>query len=209
MVSAASYLLRGLSYGYLGMLFEKGFEVDENTDLTQKLEFVPYQQLISFALADLDRAISIANSNTFEIPNTVINGLTISDANLIKLCNSFKARFIVHSARNMTETNAIDWNQIKTLTENGITEDFGPIGDNGISWWNNSNVLMDSPNGFGVFGARLDMRLVKLLDPSQPEFFPATSSSVLVNPEMTSADARVGVGKDQLRSGERYGQISL
>ncbi|WP_341216724.1 hypothetical protein [uncultured Wocania sp.] len=196
MVSAASYLLRGLSYGYLGMLFEKGFEVDENTDLTQKLEFVTYQQLIDLALADLDSAIALANSNTFEIPNTVINGVSISDANLIKLCNSFKARFIVQSARNVTETNAIDWNQIKTLTENGITEDFGPIGDNGISWWNNSNVLMDSPNGFGPFGARLDMRLVHLLDPSQPEFFPASSGSTLANPEMTSLDARVGTGKD-------------
>ncbi len=196
MVSAATYLLRGLSYGYLGLLFEKGFIVDENTDLTQELEFVGYQELINKALSDFDSAISLANSNTFEIPNTVINGVAISDANLIKLCNSFKARFIVQSSRNMTETNAIDWNQIRTLTENGITEDFGPMGDDGISWWNNSNVLMDSPNGFGPFGARLDMRLVALLDPSQPIFFPASAGSTLDNPEMTSLDARVGAGRD-------------
>lgn len=196
MVTAAAYLLRGLSYGNLGLLFEKGFIVDENTDLSQKLDFVLYQELVSFALADLDRVIQIANSNTIEIPNTVINGVSLPSNELVKLCNSYKARFIVQSARDMSETDAIDWNQIKTFTENGITEDFGPTGDNGISWWNNSNVLMDSPNGFGPFGARLDMRIVNLLDPSQPEFFPAGSGSTLDNPEMTSPDARVGIGRD-------------
>ncbi|WP_223549011.1 RagB/SusD family nutrient uptake outer membrane protein [Aestuariivivens sp. NBU2969] len=196
MVSAAAYLLRGLSYGNLGLLFEKGFSVDENTDLSQKLEFVPYQDLIALAIADLDKVIQLANSNSFEIPNTVINGVSLPSSELIKLCNSYKARFMVQSARDMTETNAVDWNQVKTLTENGITADFGPTGDNGISWWNNANVLMDSPNGFGPFGARLDMRIVHLLDPSQPEFFPAGSGSTLDNPQMTTNDARVGPGRD-------------
>lgn len=196
MVLAASYLLRGLSYGHLALLFEKGFSVDENTDVSQPLPFISYSELTALAVSDLDLAIGIANSNTFEIPNTVINGVAISDADLVKLCNSYKARFIVQSARNLTETNAIDWNAVKTLAQNGITSDFGPTGDNGISWWNNANILMDSPNGFGAFGARLDMRIVNLLDPSQPLFFPATSGSVLDNPEMTTADARIGDGKD-------------
>lgn len=196
MVTAAAYLLRGLAYGNLGLLFEKGFEVNENTDVSQKLEFVPYQELINLALADLNRAIEIANANSIEIPNTVINGVALSSTDLVKLCNSYKARFIVQSARDQTETNAIDWSEIQTLTENGITADFGPTGDNGISWWNNANVLMDSPNGFGRFGARVDMRVINLLDDSQPIFFPATSGSTLTNPEITTPDARVGVGKD-------------
>jgi len=82
------------------------------------------------------------------------------------------------------------------VTQNGITEDFGPTGDNGVIWWSNVFVFSDSPNGFGDFGGRLDMRVVNLLDPSQPEFYPATSGDVLDNPEMTTADARVGDGKD-------------
>tara|TARA_R110002049_G_scaffold993_3_gene7182 strand:- start:60278 stop:61795 length:1518 start_codon:yes stop_codon:yes gene_type:complete len=196
MVAAASYFLRGISYGYLGLLFEKGFVVDENTDLTQSLTFATYSELIDQAVTDLDAAITIANSNVFEIPDNLINGVEISDADLIKLCNSFKARFIVQSARNLTETNAIDWDNIKTLAEAGITEDFGPIGDNGITWWTNANVLMDSPNGFAEFGGRLDMRIVHLLDPNQPEFFPAAAGSVLTNPQMTTSDARIGSGKD-------------
>ncbi len=196
MLKATAHLLRGLSYGNIGLLFEKGFIVDENSDLTQKFDFVTYQEVISFALNDLDAAIQIAASNSFEIPTTTINGVAISSANLIKLCNSYKARFIVQSARNQIETNAVNWAQIITLTQNGITEDFGPMGDNGITWWNNANVLMDSPNGFGRFGARLDMRIINLLDPTQPVFFPATSGSTLANPEITTMDARIGIGKD-------------
>ena len=195
-VRASAHFLRGLGYGYLGLLFEKGFIVDENTDLSQKLPFVGYQELIAQAISDLDAAIAAANSNDFTITDNFINGVMPTSAELIKICNSFKARFIVQSARNLGETNAIDWNTIKTLTENGITEDFGPTGDNGVIWWSNVFVFSESPNGFGTFGGRLDMRVINLLDPSQPEFYPATSGDVLDNPEMTTPDARVGIGKD-------------
>ncbi|MFD1615441.1 RagB/SusD family nutrient uptake outer membrane protein [Gelatiniphilus marinus] len=195
-VKASAHFLRGLGYGYLGLLFEKGFIVDENTDLSQKLPFVPYNELIAQAIADLDACIALASSNDFTITDNFINGVMPTSADLIKLSNSFKARFIVQSSRNLDETNAIDWNTIKTLTQNGITEDFGPTGDNGVIWWSNVFVFSESPNGFGTFGGRLDMRVVNLLDPSQPEFYPATAGSVLANPEMTTPDARVGIGKD-------------
>ena len=195
-VKASAHFLRGLGYGYLGLLFEKGFIVDENTDLSQKLPFVPYKELIAQSIVDLDACIALASSNDFTITDNFINGVMPTSAGLIRLCNSFKARFIVQSARFLDETNAIDWDTIKTLTQNGITEDFGPTGDNGVIWWSNVFVFSDSPNGFGDFGGRLDMRVVNLLDPSQPEFYPATSGDVLDNPEMTTADARVGDGKD-------------
>lgn len=195
-VKASAHFLRGLSYGYLGLLFEKGFIVDENTDLSQKLPFVSYQELINQAITDLDAAIKIANSNDFTITDNFINGIMPTSAELIKISNSFKARFIVQSARNLDETNAIDWNTVKTLAENGITQDFGPTGDNGVLWWSLAYIFSDSPNGWGDFGGRLDMRVVNLLDPSQPKFYPAKSGEVLENPEMTTADARVGDGKD-------------
>ena len=153
-------------------------------------------ELIAQATADLDAAKAIASSNDFTLTDNFINGVTPTSADLIKLCNSFKARFIVQSARNLTETNAIDWNAIKTLAQNGITQDFGPTGDNGVIWWSNVFVFSGTENGFGTFGGRLDMRVVNLLDPSQPKFYPATAGAVLANPEMTTPDARVGIGKD-------------
>ena len=204
-LKASCFFLRGLGYGYLGLLFEKGFIVDENTDVEQKLPFVTYSELIAQSITDLDAAIALASSNDFTLTDNFINGVEPNSAELIKICNSFKARFIVQSARFQDETNTIDWNTIKTLTQSGITEDFGPTGDTGVLWWSNVFVFSDSPNGFGDFGGRLDMRVVNLLDPSQPEFYPATSGEVLDNPEMTTADARVGDGKDfEFRSVIRF-----
>lgn len=196
MVEGAAYFLRALSYGYIGLIFEKGFIINIGDDLTQPFPFVGYGELINQAVRDLDQTIAIANQNEFTIPNTVINGVAISNQDLIKICNSFKARFIVQGARTLAETNSIDWNEIKTLTINGITEDFGPTGDDGISWWSLINVLMESPNGFGTFGARLDMRVINMVDPNQPAFFPASSGSTLENPEITTDDNRFGEGKD-------------
>ena len=195
-VKASAHFLRGLAYGYLGLLFEKGFIVDENTDLSQKLPFVGYQDLIAQAIKDLNETIAIANSNDFTITDNFINGIMPTSAELLNICNSFKARFIVQSARNLDETNAIDWNTVKTLAENGITQDFGPTGDNGVRWWSLVYIFSDSPNGWGDFGGRLDMRVVNLLDSSQPKFYPAKSGEALDNPEITTADARVGDGKD-------------
>lgn len=196
MVSASAHFLRGLGYGYLGLLFDKGFIVNENTDLSSDLPFVSYEELINQAVKDLDAAIALASNNSFQINDNFINGTTASNTDLIKFCNSFKARFLVQSARNMEETNAVDWASIQSFTENGITEDFGPTGDEGVIWWSNVFVFSESPNGFGPYGGRLDMRVVNLLDSSQPEFFPATSESTLDNPEITTNDARVGEGKD-------------
>jgi hypothetical protein len=195
-IEGAAYLLRGLSYGYLGLLFEKGFIVNVGDDLTQTFPFVGYKDLINQAVDDLDRTIAVASDNEITIPNTVINGVDLNSEQLIKLCNSFKARFIVQGARNLDETNTIDWNEIKSFAQNGITEDFGPLGDDGISWWSNIDVLMESSNGFGAFGARLDMRVINKVDPDQPVFFPAGSGSTLENPEISTNDNRFGEGKD-------------
>lgn len=196
LVKASAYFLKGLSYGYLGLLFEKGFIIDEGADLSQDFTFVTYDKLIDQAVMELDNAIDIAQNNSITIPSSVINGIEISGADLIKLCNSYKARFIVQGARNLDETNAIDWVQIKTFAQNGITEDFGPNGDDGIRWWSNSRILTNSDNGFGAFGARLDMRVINLVDPSQPSFYPAGTGSKLAKPEITTDDARFGSGKD-------------
>ena len=195
-VEASAYFLKGLSYGYLGLVFEKGFIINPGDDLSKDFSYVNYQELVEQAVLELDKAIEVAENNTIIIPESVVNGVAISSSDLIQLCNSYKARFIVQGARNLSETNAIDWGSVKTLTQNGINQDFGPYGDDGISWWSRSYVLNNSPNGFGRFGARLDMRVINLVDPNQPSFFPASSGSTLTNPQITTADNRFGVGKD-------------
>lgn len=187
-ILASAYFLRGLSLGYLGLLFDKAIIIDENTDAT-KTELSNYKEVINAALVDLDKAIKLCNENTFELPSNFINGYTLNNSNMAKIANSYSARFTVQGARTQQETDLIDWNKVKSFAEKGINEDFGPLGDNGTFWWSNIFVESNTPNGFEESGARLDMRIVNLFDPSQPKFYPTTTP--LPNPQITTADKRI------------------
>ena len=188
-IKASAYFLRGISLGYLGLLFDKAVIIDENTDPLAVAVTSNYNEVITAALADLNKSIQLSSANTFTLPTNLINGYTLDNDNLLQLANSYSARFIVQGARTQAETNAVDWNKVKTFAENGIQENFGPIGDNGTSWWSNMVVLSNSPNGFQESGGRLDMRIVKLMDPTQPTFYPTTVD--IANPQITTLDKRI------------------
>jgi hypothetical protein len=83
---------------------------------------------------------------------------------------------------------------VKTFAQNGIQDDFGPLGDNGTNWWSNVVLLSSSPNGFQESGGRLDMRIINLMDPSQPLFYPSITD--IANPSITTADNRINTDFD-------------
>lgn len=188
-IKSSAYFLRGISLGYLGLLFDKAVIIDENTDPLAVATTSNYSDVITAALVDLDKSIQLSSTNTFTLPTNLINGYTLDNDKLLQLANSYSARFIVQGARTQAETNTIDWGAVKTFAENGIQEDFGPIGDNGTSWWSNMLVLSNSPNGFQESGGRLDMRIVNLMDPTQPTFYPTTVD--IPNPQITTLDKRI------------------
>lgn len=187
-ILASAYFLRGISIGYLGLLFDKAIIIDENSSPTITT-LSNYNEVIAAALSDLNKAKELSQANTFTLPENFINGYVITNEKLVRLSNSYSARFMVQGARTLTETNAIDWTAVKAFAENGIQEDFGPIGDNGVNWWSNVVVLSSSPNGFEESGGRMDMRIIHLIDPSQPLFYPTTTP--LTNLEVTTADNRI------------------
>ncbi len=193
-ILASAYFLRGVSFGYLGLLFDKAAIIDENTDATIKPVLSSYKDVIAAALADLNRSITLSSANTFTLPANFINGYTLDNNKLLRLANSYSARFIVQGARTQTETNAVDWAKVKTFAQNGIQNDFGPLGDNGTNWWSNVVLLSSSPNGFQESGGRLDMRIINLMDPSQPMFYPSVNS--IANPQITTTDNRINTDFD-------------
>ncbi len=190
MILASAYFLRGISLGYLGLMFDQAYITDENTDLLEPLEFSPYQEVIEAAVQDMERAIDVANGGIdFIMDASFFNGLTMSNAQLGRLANSYAARFLVQGARTEEETNAVDWNRVLAFTENGITEDFAPIADGNFwfGYWRYAHIGTGGPEGSW---ARLDMRLVNALDPSMPTRFPLDGNG-LADPVATSADARL------------------
>ena len=129
---AFAMMMQGLSYGYLGLLFDKAVIVREFDDLETKdlMEYEPYAVVIDTAVAMLDDAIAIMTSNSFTVPGSPdwINGQSMSSAELARLANSYAARFIANSARTWEERAAVDWNEVIRRIDAGITSDFAPIG---------------------------------------------------------------------------------
>jgi hypothetical protein len=132
--------VQGISHAYIGLHNDQALIVDENTDLEtlDPTGFVPYQEVVAAGLSQIDEAIAIAQANSFQIPNSPdwINGVSLSNQELIQLANTFKARILAYTPRSIEERDAVDWNQVIQLLDAGIQQDFGPTGLLGV-WENN------------------------------------------------------------------------
>lgn len=129
---AFAKIVQGIAHGYLALLYDQGLVVDEDTDLEQldPTAFVPYTEVAAAALAMLDEGIAIANQNSFEIPGSVdwINGITLSNADLARLGNSYAARILAYTPRTPAERAAVNWNQVVSRVDAGLQLDLAPDG---------------------------------------------------------------------------------
>lgn len=190
LVLGTSFLLRGMAIGQLGLSFDKAMvsKTDEapGGDIgayLAALDFLPWNEVIEEAIKDLDKAIEILNGTNFEWPAGTVNGMTINSAYMIQLANSYAARFLALGSRTKAQnedlswTTNFDWSDVLTYANNGITVDFAPVGNglpwNGGSWWD-LNIKYLRQSGWG----RVDMRIVNMLDPTQPVRYPTDGSGL-------------------------------
>lgn len=162
MVAAVAHLAQGLNLGYLGLMFDKGFIATENTDLTQTLETYPWNQLIDTAVMCLDKCIAICASNTFTLPGTWVPGITMTNVKVAELANTVAAALLSYSPRNMAQNNAVNWSEVGTYANKGLTYDFAPVMDD-IQWY----TLYQTYTVYGGWG-QTDMRLINMMDSRFP-----------------------------------------
>lgn len=93
------------------------------------------------ALAMLDSAIAVASSaaattggNGFPLPNTWLNGQSVSRDQFVRLARSYKARLRAGVARTPAQRAAVNWPAVIADATNGITSDF-TINVGGGSGW--------------------------------------------------------------------------
>lgn len=191
-IRAAAYLLRGLSWGYLGLIFDQGLIADENTDLNAKIPFVDYKEMIAAAVTELERAIRSAGIAGIDFNHTYFNGVSMDSKQFSDLCHSYAARFLAQWPRTEAEYQTVDWTKVLEHAEQGIRADFGPIADG--NFWTSYHRYTFDQTGEGPFWARVDQRLVAAMDPSQPTRYPevvANGDTPLSSPMASSADERL------------------
>ena len=127
-IRAAAHLLRGLSWGYLGLIFDKAFLVEEEFDFEGELPFLNYFQVIEAAVTELEEAARIADVAGSDFIHTTFNGLTLGDIQFQQLCHSYAARFLAQWPRTVSQRDEVNWAAVLAHAEQGIEFDFGPIG---------------------------------------------------------------------------------
>ncbi|MBA7527018.1 hypothetical protein ES705_19191 [subsurface metagenome] len=165
-MKAWCYFIQGIVHGYLGLCFDQAYIINETTSPTVFVLY-PYHQVITKAADYLYKAAIMSDEYDFTITNNWILGYEITNTQLAQLANTFAARFLLYSSRNASQNELANWSNILELANNGITFDFEPefyfelLSDNLIV------------NGMAEGKARIDCRIINLMDPDHPARYPA------------------------------------
>lgn len=118
-------LMQGIAHGYLALRFDSAYVADESLDLsTAKIELVTFTVVRDAAIAQLTEAAALATANTFTVPSTGwINGLALTNLDLVRIANHYRARFLAYTPRSPAERAAVDWNRVISALDNGIRDD--------------------------------------------------------------------------------------
>lgn len=165
MIMAFSYFMQGISLGYLGLVYDQSYIVDETTDVETVVPS-PYKEVIDASIVSLEKAMEICQNNSFTVPDDWINGSSYSSDELYQLANSFAARLMVYWPRNKQENSSINWTKVLEYTNNGIQRDLAPHMD-GANWkcWYKWYTVRPG-------WARIDCRIINLMDDRYPWRFP-------------------------------------
>lgn len=173
--------IQGWAMAYMGLFFDQGYAVDENSD-PATIELKPYSEVIDFAKVKLSEAIALSENNSFTV--TGFNGLSISSADFAKLLRTILAKAEAYKSRNAEQTTSVvDWNEVLTLTEDGIDQDFAPVGD-GNFWWSRVKIQGQDP-----VWARVSQRILKMMD--DRFVYPWPNNVTIMDPIEDPADNRI------------------
>jgi hypothetical protein len=121
--------LRGISLGYLALVYDSAAVVTDAMEPEDPGELSGYETVMDSALAALQRSIDYASANAagadgFPLPESWIPGPTSMTATeFVRLVRSYRARFLANVARTPAERAAVNWDQVIADAQNGITSD--------------------------------------------------------------------------------------
>jgi hypothetical protein len=187
MVEAFSYFVSGVSHGWLGLTYDQANIILWDTDLLT-LELKPWEEVIAASLTMIDKAIEIADANTFTVPVKWLAGAQMTNVEFSELANSWAARIMASQSRTKAHNDALDWTKIKTYAQNGLSEDWiVEVGD-AYDWYDMAWVYLRYP-GWG----RVDHRIINQMDHNYPSRWPTNGIWPNGDPEEADAtkDARI------------------
>lgn len=135
-VQAFSKFMQGLFHGYLALMYDRAFVLDETVDEPADVELQSYSEVMQAARGYLAEARSIAQASDFSLPDGWLGPSSRSSDDLVRLTHSYEARFMTAVARSPDERAAVSWSEVLNHVDQGIVEDFGIDLDGPGGVWN-------------------------------------------------------------------------
>lgn len=179
-VKAFAKFAQGVAYGNLALIYDRAFITDETLTVPGELSSaVDYKQVSTAAIGYLNEAIT-QSATTFTIPASWLGtAADLTNADFKALCNTMAARILAYTPRNKAELATVNWAQVKTYADAGITFDFNVMNDNYVKWYDEGGDYLVY-NGWGIS----DTYTVNMMDPTLPQHwddspsFPYPAASV-------------------------------
>jgi len=155
---------QGIGYGYLSLLFDKGLYGTENSELDNPLElpYLEYTEMRDSAIALLKLSQDTMQARSFTLPDTWINGVALTSAELNRLTHAYIARFYVYGARTPEERAALPWSTILDHLNKAITTDHTVAFQSGVL----TSSLLSRMQTSGTFSAWGDYKAIGPADVS-------------------------------------------
>lgn len=185
-----SYYVKGVSQGYLGVIFDRGIIVDD-IELTTREFPHSYKELVENGISHLDYTLQLI-ADYPNIKFDFLTGVVISHDELVKLINSMAARILSSVARDKQEASSLGdshWNRVLAYANNGFNEDFLITTVPG-GYYNALITALERLSGGSAGHVPVDIKIPYLADKnnSTPNFYPIDNSIIL--PPIETDDKR-------------------
>lgn len=195
-VLANAYFLRGISKLYLGLIYDQGYNIFEDTNLGE-LELVPHGEITEAGLLDIEDAIARAKTVTNFVWDVLPTPDTYNINQFETMANAFMARGLAAKARTNAEAAAMDWQRVLDYANKAPGGDNAPAQMDGVihetvgsyEYYNN---LMDwSAYQVGQPGyLPPDIMAMHTLDPNYPTDYPTDAGVFLEEGDWNPVDPR-------------------
>lgn len=182
---AGAYFDKALALGYISYIYDKGYVVNHDTDVSN-IEFSAYNEILEASLENFQTAITTAEGFGSDFKYEV-NGVMIDLTLFKQLANSYMARFAIGVARTDAEAQTLDYTKIMQYANNAITSNYFPLSIQN-QFFNNYQDWSLYVLGAGAGYLPSDIKIQHLFNPTgYPDTYP-TDTTIL--PTVVSTDPR-------------------
>ncbi|HEY3220185.1 MAG TPA: hypothetical protein VGJ80_05605 [Gemmatimonadales bacterium] len=198
-------MLQGFALAGIANIYDQGFILDENTDLTDPtgIAFSPRAAVRDAAIAKLNEAYAYAGAVPWKMGADwmgIGQGKQYTNVQIQQVIRTAQAELLAMFPRTAAEMAAVDWAQVATYASQGVSSGATPFHWDYYVDINNRECGLECVKNWGnsIGTMRVDTRVARMLDPLTQENPWTGAPGTVKNPVTTVTAAITGSGSPQV-----------